>query len=106
MASSTSGDNRSRRLRDRGSHVRQVHPQNLGKRIAEAFDLPDVPVLPMRYNIAPAQDVPVVRLAPDHRGREFGLLHWGLIPAWANDPEIGDRMINARAETLAERPAF
>src|SRR3954470_21171289 len=74
--------------------------------IAEAFDLPEVPPLPARYNIAPTQDVPVVRLGPDRGVREFGLLHWGLIPSWADDPAIGNRMINARAETVAEKPAF
>ena len=74
--------------------------------IAGAFDLPEVPELPARYNIAPTQDVPVVRLDPDRGGREFGLLHWGLIPSWADDPAIGNRMINARAETVAEKPAF
>jgi putative SOS response-associated peptidase YedK len=58
-----------------------------------------------RYNIAPTQLVPAVRLAQTG-GREFTMLRWGLVPFWARDPSIGNRMINARAETLAEKPAY
>ncbi len=57
-----------------------------------------------RYNIAPTQDAPVVRATPD--GREFVPLRWGLVPFWAKDPKIGNRMINARGETVASKPAF
>jgi len=61
------------------------------------------PNLSPRYNIAPSQPVPVIlNQAP----RELQLVRWGLIPSWAKDPMIGYRMINARAETLAEKPAF
>lgn len=56
-----------------------------------------------RYNIAPTQDAPVVI---EEDGRRLELLRWGLIPSWAKDRSIGHRMINARAETLAEKPAF
>ena len=69
------------------------------------FDLPQAPELPARYNIAPTQDVPVLRETAPGR-REVALLRWGLVPSWAGDPSIGQRMINARAETLAERPAY
>ncbi|MFQ5547962.1 MAG: SOS response-associated peptidase [Woeseia sp.] len=58
-----------------------------------------------RYNIAPTQLIPVVRVGPDQT-REFAMLRWGLVPSWAKDPSIGDRMINARAETVAEKPSF
>ena len=58
-----------------------------------------------RYNIAPTQFVPVIRLDP-HGQRELAMLHWGLVPSWAKDKAIGNRMINARAETLAEKPSF
>jgi putative SOS response-associated peptidase YedK len=58
-----------------------------------------------RYNIAPTQFVPVVRHARTG-GTEFTMLRWGLVPFWAKDPSIGNRMINARAETLAEKPAY
>jgi len=58
-----------------------------------------------RYNIAPSQTVPVVRLHPAGR-RELALLRWGLIPFWSKDPKIAYRTINARAETVATAPAF
>jgi len=58
-----------------------------------------------RYNIAPTQYVATVR---DGAGgtRELASLRWGLVPFWAKDPSIGNRMINARAETVAEKPSF
>ena len=58
-----------------------------------------------RYNVAPTQFVPAVRQT-QAGGREFTMLRWGLVPFWAKDPSIGNRMINARAETLAEKPAY
>ena len=58
-----------------------------------------------RYNIAPTQQAPVVRRHADG-GRRLETLRWGLIPFWARDPGIGNRMINARAETVAGKPAF
>lgn len=57
-----------------------------------------------RYNIAPTQLVPVVR--NEAGKRIISALKWGLVPSWAKDAEIGNRMINARAETLAEKPSF
>lgn len=61
-----------------------------------------IPLSP-RYNIAPSQDVPIiVRESPNHAV----MMRWGLIPFWAKDPRIGSRMINARADTLATKPAF
>jgi SOS response associated peptidase (SRAP) len=62
--------------------------------------------LPPRYNIAPAQDVPVVRCAREDGGRELVLMRWGLVPFWAKDVAVGYKTINARAETIAEKPAF
>jgi putative SOS response-associated peptidase YedK len=58
-----------------------------------------------RYNAAPTQSFPIVRVRPG-RGRELALLRWGLIPSWAKDASMGATMINARGETLAEKPAF
>jgi len=55
------------------------------------------------WNIAPSQDVPVVI---NDGSRRLTACRWGLIPTWAKDPAIGNRMINARAETLAEKPSF
>ncbi|MDI3257084.1 MAG: SOS response-associated peptidase [Kyrpidia sp.] len=57
-----------------------------------------------RYNIAPSQ--PVLAVISDGRGRRGGYLRWGLIPSWAKDPTIGNRMINVRLETAAVKPAF
>ncbi len=62
--------------------------------------------LEARYNIAPTQEVPVVRTRRDTLGRVASNLRWGLVPWWAEDLSIGNRMINARAETLAVKPAF
>jgi len=71
--------------------------------------------LPARYNIAPTQAAPVVRRTAGGR-RELALLRWGLVPSWAKDPStrradalaqrVGNRLINARAETVADKPAF
>ena len=56
-----------------------------------------------RYNISPSQPVAAIPNTPEYQMEYF---RWGLIPAWAKDPSIGNRMINARAETLAEKPSF
>ncbi|MBI4312517.1 MAG: SOS response-associated peptidase [Chloroflexi bacterium] len=73
--------------------------------LRERFSLPEpgLPVVP-KFNIAPTQDV----LAVTHKeGQDHGeLMRWGLIPSWAKDASIGNRMINARAESLHEQPAF
>jgi putative SOS response-associated peptidase YedK len=74
--------------------------------IAAEFGSPSVPVLEPRFNVAPTQGVAAVRLDPATGRRRLDLLRWGLVPAWADDPAIGNRLINARAETLAERAAF
>ena len=73
--------------------------------VKRVFALDDVPALEPRYNVAPTQDVPTVR-AGEEGARAFALLHWGLVPKWAKEKAIGNRMINARAETLAEKPSF
>lgn len=58
-----------------------------------------------RYNIAPTQLAPVVREVESGH-RQLNLFKWGLIPHWSKDPTIGNRMINARSETVAEKPSF
>jgi putative SOS response-associated peptidase YedK len=70
--------------------------------IALAFDLAAPPALEPRYNIAPMQQVPIVRR---HAGgtNELVEVRWGLVPRWAKDPSIGARLINARVETIADR---
>jgi putative SOS response-associated peptidase YedK len=73
--------------------------------IALAFGLTDVPALRPRYNVAPMQEVPIVRVSPAG-ARELVTVRWGLVPRWAKDPSIGARMINARGETVASKPSF
>ena len=73
--------------------------RHISERHAETGDSPAP-----RYNIAPTQDVLAVR--NDGDGNRAGMMRWGLVPSWAKDPKIGSRMINARAETLSERPSF
>lgn len=68
------------------------------------FGVGELPAVPPRYNIAPGSEILVVREREGTRRAE--LLHWGLIPSWAKDPAIGDRMANARADTAHEKPAF
>ena len=58
-----------------------------------------------RYNVAPTQTLPVVRAGEDG-DRECAMMRWGLIPFWADDEKIGNRMINARSETAAQKPSF
>lgn len=75
--------------------------------VAERFDVKEqaVETHEANYNVTPRTEIYVVRERAEH-GRQLRLLRWGLVPSWAKDVKIGDRMINARAETLAEKPAF
>lgn len=77
-----------------------------GEVVAEIFELVDVPPILPRYNLAPTQEAAVVRVAAPGARRTLDLLRWGLIPSWAKDPAIGHRLINARAESVAEKPAY
>ena len=74
--------------------------------VAEQFQLEQLLVTQPRYNVAPSQLVACIRTNPDSVTREGVFLRWGLIPTWAKDPKIGMQLINARAETVAEKPAF
>ena len=76
------------------------------KSFPREFGVSDFPPRSPRYNIAPSQPVAAVRAAPAGSGRELALLRWGLIPSWSKDPAIGNRLINARAETASEKPSF
>jgi putative SOS response-associated peptidase YedK len=74
------------------------------KKLAEAFAGFEIPAdMTPRYNIAPSQPVAVIANNGQNKVEFF---QWGLIPSWAKDPKIGNRMINARSETLAEKPSF
>ena len=71
----------------------------------ELFGFDARPNLAPRYNVAPGQDVPAVRLS--ERGqRELVGFNWGLVPSWAKDPAAVNRMINARGETIGDKPSF
>jgi putative SOS response-associated peptidase YedK len=83
-----------------GRYTLKSNPQS----VATLCNLPAIPELVARYNISPTQLVPVVRTGA--AGRELAMLRWGLIPHWAKDPKIAFTLINARAETAAEKPAF
>ncbi|OGU18628.1 MAG: hypothetical protein A2X85_17470 [Geobacteraceae bacterium GWF2_54_21] len=72
--------------------------------IRELFGVPVPDSAEPRYNVAPSQQVWVVRQEGDHN--RLDLMKWGLIPFWAKDPKIGSKMINARSETVQEKPAF
>lgn len=72
--------------------------------IRQLFGYADQPNFPSRYNIAPTQPVPVVIV--DEGARRFRLMRWGLIPSWVKDPRTFSLLINARAETIQDKPAF
>ena len=71
--------------------------------VAGFFGLTEIPDLPTRYNVAPTQLVPAIREATDG-SRRLSMMRWGLVPSWAKD--IGDGLINARSETVSEKPSF
>jgi putative SOS response-associated peptidase YedK len=70
----------------------------------QRFGISGLPPVEPRFNIPPGGDILVVRQRGDDRRAE--LMHWGLIPSWAKDPSIGNRMANARSDTALEKPAF
>lgn len=72
--------------------------------LLHAFGYPEQPNFPPRYNIAPTQPVAVV--TGETNGRHFQLMRWGFIPAWVKDPKTFSLVINARSETVLEKPAF
>ncbi len=77
-----------------------------GDDLAEFFHIqPALPIEP-RYNIAPTQPVVAIVATAEAPQPQFQFLRWGLIPSWAKEPTIGSRLINARAETVAEKPSF
>jgi putative SOS response-associated peptidase YedK len=74
--------------------------------IAKQFGVEIDDELSPRFNIAPTQRVAAVRASQGGEGREFVSLKWGLIPSWAKDASIGAKLINARSETVTEKPSF
>eukprot|EP01042_Synura_sphagnicola_P029431 gene29431-37965_t len=78
--------------------------QILSMAMREAFAYREQPNFPPRYNIAPTQPVPVVRL--DEGRRQFILMRWGFIPGWVKDPKDYPLVINVRSESASEKPSF
>jgi len=73
--------------------------------LVEIFGLAEPPAITPRFNVAPTQQVPVIRRYGDGQNH-LDLLHWGLIPSWAQEKSIGSRLINARSETVTDKPSF
>jgi len=71
--------------------------------LRQIFGYIEQPNFPPRYNVAPTQPIPVVML--ENGGRHFHLMRWGLVPAWVKDPRKFTLLINARSETVQEKPA-
>lgn len=74
--------------------------------VTRLFGVGDAPEVEPRWNIAPTQYVAAIRCGAGEAGRRLALLYWGLVPSWAKEKSIGARMINARGETLREKPSF
>ncbi|MGA8495866.1 MAG: SOS response-associated peptidase [Xanthobacteraceae bacterium] len=72
--------------------------------IRALFGYGELPNFPPRYNVAPTQPIPVVRLADGKRS--FALMRWGLLPSWVKDPKTFPLLINARGESVLDKPAF
>lgn len=86
-----------------GRYVSATKAQALAELFGAAFEGEE---LSPSYNVAPTNDVYAVVGTPDSGQPRIEVFHWGLVPVWAKDISVGNRMINARAETLAEKPAF
>jgi len=74
--------------------------------IADHFGLDEVPELEAHFNVAPGQSIATVSVSGEGIRPVLSLRRWGLVPSWAVDSKIGNRLINARAETVAEKPSF
>lgn len=92
-----------------GRYANFLAEQELIDHFAIATVADDARLLPPNWNVAPTQLVPIVapgRAEDDDPGRRLEVAKWGLVPSWAKDPSIGSGMINARSETIAEKPSF
>ena len=74
--------------------------------VADHFGLDQPPELEARFNVAPGQGIATISRTIGNRRPVLSLRRWGLVPSWAKDGKIGNRLINARAETAAEKPSF
>ena len=84
-----------------GRYVLKAKPADLIK----VFGLDECVDLKPRYNIPPGTDIAAIRQSPEDK-RVLHALRWGLVPNWAKDPSIGNKLNNARGETVAEKPSF
>ncbi|MFH3479541.1 SOS response-associated peptidase [Xanthobacter variabilis] len=89
-----------------GRFVQHRAPLAYAEHFGLDLALVQLPNCPPRYNAAPTQDLMVVRLNPHTGTLDLSLLRWGLVPVWAKDPSGGARLINARAESVADKPTF
>lgn len=85
-----------------GRFVTNIPPEVLIK----TFGLIEDPKLEPRYNVAPTQNVGVIRCCDDTNHNRFDVLKWGFVPSWSKDLSFGSHLINARSETVAEKPTF
>jgi putative SOS response-associated peptidase YedK len=85
-----------------GRYTLTSSPEQVARRFGLAAPVP----LAARYNAAPGQQVATIAVSCPGELPQLALRRWGLVPAWAKDPRVGARLINARSETAAERPAF
>src|SRR5512133_445651 len=85
-----------------GRFVADIPPDVLAK----LFGLREVPLLEPRHNVAPTQNVGVIRCCDPGNHNRFDLLRWGFVPSWSKDLSFGSHLINARSETVAEKPTF
>jgi putative SOS response-associated peptidase YedK len=94
-----------------GRYASSRKPEDLVEEFEIVDDRVEKPLAP-DFNVAPTKDVyavverPPSKESDDPPERQLRVLRWGLVPSWAKDPSIGNRMINARMETVAEKPAF
>jgi putative SOS response-associated peptidase YedK len=84
-----------------GRFTLHISPEEL----SEILGLIEIPIFPAKYNIAPTQPVAVIRQNGDGQNR-LDMLRWGLIPSWVKEKFFSSPLINARCETVAEKPAF
>ena len=83
----------------------QTDPARIARELGITGQVPVLDLAP-RFNIAPSELLPVVRVFSPHEGRRLDLLRWGLVPSFAKAPAIANKLINARVESLAEKPVF
>ena len=89
-----------------GRFTLAMSPEDIAALLRLNQELDDELGLSPQHNIAPSQNILAAVQNPDHGTPEPTLLQWGLVPSWADDPSVGNRMINARSETAAEKPSF